>query len=205
MKKLEELFASITPAQGGRVEYLLVGLGNPGKEYENTRHNAGYLALDYITQKENIPMRRVRFQSLSGEGTIAGKRVLCLKPTTYMNNSGEAVREAAQFYKIPMEQVIVLCDDIMLDPGVLRIRRKGSDGGQKGLRSIAQHTGTQEFPRIRLGIGRKPHPQMDLAAWVLSKFTTAEEEKMQQVYENTWQAVQLILQGDMEEAMARYN
>ena len=148
---------------GGSVEYLIVGLGNPDKKYENTRHNAGWLALDYIADKLDCRVNKLKFKSLVGTCEIGGAKVMLMKPTTYMNNSGQAVVEAMNFYKIPAENVIVIFDDISLDVGKMRIRSKGSDGGQKGMRSIISLSGSQAFPRIKIGIGAKPNPDWDLA------------------------------------------
>lgn len=189
----------------GSVEYLVVGLGNPGREYEETRHNAGWLALDYIGKEENLSMKRLRFSSQCEDGVLAGKRVLFMKPMTYMNLSGQAVVEAMNFYKIPIENVIVLCDDTTLDVGKMRIRRNGSDGGQKGLRSIIQLSGSNNFPRIRIGIDKRPHPQMDLADWVLSKFTTKDKQALDKLYPDIYDAVKLIVSEDINQAMNKYN
>lgn len=202
--RLMDLFGGRSGAAGA-VEYLVVGLGNPGKQYEATRHNAGYLALDRIAREAGATVNRLKFKGLTGDATIGGKRVLLLKPTTYMNNSGEAVREAMQFYKVPPERVIVLSDDVSLEVGKLRIRSSGSDGGQKGLRSIIAHTGGDTFPRIRIGVGKKPHPDMELADWVLSGFTKADAKLLEPVWDQVAQAVELIVKGDTGEAMNRFN
>lgn len=189
----------------GAIQYIVVGLGNPGREYANTRHNMGFIAVDYISGKLDFPVKRLKFQSLCGDAIVAGKRVLFLKPSTYMNKSGEAVRDAMQFYKVPIENVLVISDDISLAVGKMRIRRSGSDGGQKGLRSIIYLTGKDNFPRIRLGIGAKPHPDMDLADWVLSRFTKDESKLLDPVWQNTLDAVELIISGKSDEAMNRFN
>lgn len=189
----------------GKIEYIVAGLGNPGREYENTRHNMGFLAVDYMAQKWGFALKKLKFQSLCGDALIAGKRVLFLKPSTFMNKSGEAVRDAMQFYKVPIENVIVISDDISLDVGKMRIRRSGSDGGQKGLRSIIYLTGKDTFPRIRIGVGAKPHPNMDLAAWVLSRFSKEEAKTLEQVFDNAATAVELIVSQKTDEAMNRFN
>ena len=150
------------PSAGGSITHLVVGLGNPGDKYYNTRHNAGFLAMDYISQKVGARVDRSKFKALVGEAAISGKRVLLMKPQTFMNLSGEAVREAAAFYKIPMENIIVISDDVNLDVGKMRVRKNGSDGGQKGLRSIITLMGDDNCPRIRIGVGKKPHPDYDL-------------------------------------------
>ena len=189
----------------GPVEYIVVGLGNPDRKYENTRHNAGFIMIDYIADKIGVKINRVKFKSLVGEGNIGGSKVLLMKPSTYMNNSGEAVIEAMKFYKIPPENVIVLLDDINLDVGKMRIRSKGSDGGQKGMRSIIYLSGKDNFPRVKIGIGKKPNPEYDLASWVLSKFTKDELAILEKIAENSYEAVELIIQGKTDRAMNLFN
>ena len=188
---------------GGSVEYIIVGLGNPDKKYENTRHNTGWLALDYIAEKQNCRVNRIKFKSFVGECNMGGSKVLLMKPTTYMNNSGQAVVEAMNFYKLPPENVIVIFDDISLDVGKMRIRAKGSDGGQKGMRSIIYLSGKDTFPRIKIGIGAKPNPNWDLADWVLSKFTDSEKKLLEEKFENAANAAELIIKGDIARAMNR--
>ena len=161
--------------------------------------------LDYIADKLSVKVNRVKFKSTVGEARIGGHRVLLMKPSTYMNNSGQAVVEAMNFYKIPAENVIVLLDDINLDVGKMRIRSKGSDGGQNGMKNIIYLSGSDKFPRIKIGIGKKPNPEYDLAAWVLSKFTKDEFKALEKVAENTYDAVGLIMDGNISEAMNRYN
>ena len=187
------------------VEYLVVGLGNPDKKYANTRHNAGWLALDYIAEKFSCNVNKIKYKSFIGECNIGGKKVMLMKPTTYMNNSGQAVVEAMNFYKIPPENVIVILDDISLDVGKMRIRSKGSDGGQKGMRSIIYLSGSDKFPRIKIGIGSKPNPQWDLADWVLSKFTNDEGKLLEKMFDNATQAVELITDGKIDRAMNLFN
>lgn len=189
----------------GPVEYIVVGLGNPDRKYENTRHNAGFIMIDFIADKIGVKINRVKFKSLVGEGNIGGSKVLLMKPSTYMNNSGEAVIEAMKFYKIPPENVIVLLDDINLDVGKMRIRSKGSDGGQKGMRSIIYLSGKDNFPRVKIGIGKKPNPEYDLASWVLSKFTKNELATLGKIAENSYEAVELIIQGKTDRAMNLFN
>lgn len=189
----------------GPIEYIVAGLGNPGREYQNTRHNMGFIAVNYIAEKLGFGIKKLKFQALCGDSLIAGKRVLFLKPSTYMNKSGESVRDAMQFYKVPVQNLIVISDDISLGVGKMRIRRSGSDGGQKGLRNIIYLTGKDDFPRIRLGVGAKPHPDMDLAAWVLTRFTKDEAKLLEPVWQNTLEAVELIVHGDIDKAMNRYN
>jgi PTH1 family peptidyl-tRNA hydrolase len=189
----------------GAPEYILVGLGNPGKKYEFTRHNAGYLCLDALAQNQHIKINRIKFKSLTGETTIAGHRCLLLKPQTFMNNSGEAVREAADFYKIPAEKILVIFDDTTLSFGNLRIRRNGSDGGHNGLKSIVTHIKSNQFPRIKIGIGTKPHPEMELANWVLSSFNKKELTELRSTVEKAHEALELMVEGNFEKAMAKFN
>lgn len=190
---------------GGGVELLVVGLGNPDKKYENTRHNCGWLAVDYLAEKLGCRVNKIKFKSFVGECKIGGKKALLMKPTTYMNNSGQAVVEAMQFYKLKPENVIVIFDDISLDVGKMRIRQKGSDGGQKGMRSIIYLSGSEDFPRIKIGIGAKPNPDWDLADWVLSRFTPDEQKTLGKMFENAADAVNLIADGRIDRAMNLYN
>lgn len=199
------LFWKKTAAQGGAVEYIVAGLGNPGRQYENTRHNAGFIALDKLADKYNCNVSKMKYKALIGDCTIAGKRTLLMKPQTFMNLSGEAVVQAMSFYKIPPENVIVLFDDISLDVGRMRIRRKGSDGGQKGMRSIIELSGSSLFPRVKIGIGEKPNPNWQLADWVLSRFTAAEREALDKVTDNACGAVEYIIAGNIDKAMADFN
>lgn len=189
----------------GPVEYLIVGLGNPESKYQNTRHNAGFLTIDRIAEKSGCAVDRMKYKALTGVATIADKRVLLMKPQTYMNNSGEAVQEAMSFYKIPAEKVLVIFDDISLDVGKMRIRRKGSHGGHNGIKSIVQLCGSEDFPRIKVGVGKKPHPGYDLADWVLSRFTEQERADLSPVFDNSWEAVQLFLNGQLDKAMNQFN
>ena len=190
---------------GGSVEYLIVGLGNPDRKYENTRHNCGWLAIDYIAEKLGIKVNKIKYKSFVGEAAIGGKKALLMKPTTYMNNSGQAIVEAMNFYKIPPENVIVIFDDVSLDVGKMRIRQKGSDGGQKGMRSIIYLSGSDAFPRIKIGIGAKPNPDWDIADWVLSRFSDDERKTLDKMFENAYEAVGLIIDGKTDRAMNRFN
>ena len=190
---------------GGPVDFLVVGLGNPGKQYENTRHNAGFRALNTLAGDLGVDVKRSRFSALCGEGKIGDKRVLFMLPQTYMNKSGEAVAAAMKFYKLEPSQLLVFSDDVSLSLGTVRVRRKGSDGGQKGLRSIITYLGTEEFARVKLGVGEKPHPQMELAEWVLSRFTKAEGETMDEAAKTAADAAKLIVAGNIDEAMNRFS
>ncbi|MCH5352559.1 MAG: aminoacyl-tRNA hydrolase [Acutalibacter sp.] len=189
----------------GSVEFMIVGLGNPGKQYENTRHNAGFMALDAIAEKHHGEVKRIKYKGLTGECRIAGKRVLLLKPSTFMNLSGQSVQEATKFYKLPPERVLILFDDINLEPGKLRIRRKGSDGGHNGMKNIIYLTGSDQFPRVKIGVGQKPHPDYNLADWVLSKFTAKDLEALHPALENAAAAAELIIKGELDRAMNLYN
>ena len=190
----------------GPIDFLVVGLGNPGKKYEGTRHNAGFMAVEALGEKLGVKkIARVRFKSLSAEATIGDKRVLLLLPQTFMNKSGEAVLEAMQFYKLPPEKVLVIFDDINLEPGKLRIRRKGSDGGHNGMKNIIYLSGSDQFPRIKLGVGKKPHPDYNLADWVLSRFTEKEQKDLATALENAAAAAELIVSGSVDKAMNLYN
>lgn len=199
-----DIFKSAAPMTGP-VEFMIVGLGNPGKEYENTKHNAGFMAVDRIAEKNHADIKRIKFKGLTGECRIAGKRVLLLKPSTFMNLSGQAVQEAMSFYKLSPEQVLIICDDINLAPGKLRIRRKGSDGGQNGMKNIIYLSGSDKFPRIKMGIGRKPHPDYNLADWVLSKFSAQELKDLSPALDNAAAAAELIIKGETDRAMNLYN
>lgn len=183
---------------------LIVGLGNPTKEYENTRHNIGFMAIDALSEEYHIPVESLRHKALIGKGAIEGQRVILAKPVTYMNLSGEAVRAISDYYKIPPEDIIIIFDDTTLDVGRMRIRKKGSAGGHNGIKSIIAHLGTMEFPRIKIGIGAKREGQ-DLADYVLSRFPKEEKEALGQVLEDVKKAVALMVWDDIEEAMNQYN
>lgn len=177
----------------GAPEFLIVGLGNPGPKYEFTRHNAGFLCMDLLAQQLGVKIDRIKFKSVVADVAIEGSRCILMKPQTFMNNSGEAVRDAANFYKIPPEHIIILFDDISLPPGKLRIRRKGSDGGHNGIKSILYLLGSDQFPRIKLGVGAKPRPDYDLADWVLSTFQKDELSRMKEAMEKACEAVPLLV------------
>lgn len=186
-------------------DYLVVGLGNPGSKYWNTRHNVGFAALDALADDLGAKVDRVKFQGLTGQASLNGLKLVLLKPTTYMNLSGQSVQAAARFYKVPPAHIIVLSDDISLDPGRLRVRKSGSAGGHNGLKSIIASTGSQDFPRIKIGVGAKPHPDYDLADWVLRVFPHDQRELMEKTYQRAAEAVKvLILQGP-EAAANQFN
>jgi PTH1 family peptidyl-tRNA hydrolase len=179
----------------------VVGLGNPEKEYERTRHNAGFMAIDAIAAKHSVRLDRIKFTSLVGEAVIADKRVLLMKPQTSMNLSGNAVVEAARFYKIAPQNIIVLSDDITLDVGRLRVRRKGTHGGHNGLRSIEARLSSQEYQRIKIGIGAKPHPDYDLVNWVLGNFSSDDMAKLGESFDRLYAGLCKMLSGDTDGAM----
>lgn len=191
--------------KSGALDWLVVGLGNPGLSYAGTRHNAGCEALGELARQCGIEMNKKQFRALTGTGTVDGKKVMLLFPQTFMNLSGEAVGAAVDFYKLQPSQVLVLSDDVALDAGGLRVRKKGSDGGQKGLRSIIGRLGTEEFPRIRIGVGKKPHPAYDLADWVLSKYKKEELPLMEEAFEKAAAAARLVIGGQIDEAMNHYS
>lgn len=193
------------PAPTGPVDFLIVGLGNPGKKYEGTRHNAGFMVLEQLAELTGTRVNRVKFKSLCGEAVIQGKKVLLVIPQTFMNNSGEAVREALSFYKLPPERCLVVCDDISLPVGTIRIRRKGSDGGQRGMRSIITLCSSEQFPRIKVGVGQKPNPDYDLAAWVLSRFSESEKAPLYEAVKHAAEAAELVVNGEIDTAMNRYS
>ena len=184
--------------------YIIVGLGNPGKEYAHTRHNVGFETIDILADRMGIEVEEKKHKGLCGKGILAGQKVILLKPQTYMNLSGESVRAAADFYKVDPEDILVIYDDISLEPGQLRLRGKGSAGGHNGIKNIIAHLGTQVFPRIKVGVGEKPK-KYDLADYVLSHFTKAERKEMEEGYQKAIQAVEKILAGEMEAAMNEFN
>lgn len=191
--------------QTGKIEYIITGLGNPGIQYENSRHNAGFMAVSALEKKYAFSVKTHKFKSLVGEAVIGGKRCLVMKPETYMNNSGEAVSLAMNFYKIPLENVIVMFDDISLEPSQMRIRRKGSSGGHNGLKSIIALCDGEDFPRIKIGVGKKPHPNYNLADWVLGKFSEDDQKKINEVCKKACEAAELIVQGKISDAMNKFN
>ena len=189
----------------GGASWLIVGLGNPGEKYENTRHNVGFQVVDELAERQRAPIQKLKFKALTNLLTISGEKVLVMKPVTYMNLSGEAVRPAADFYKIPPERILVISDDTALDPGRLRIRKGGSAGGHNGLKSIIQHLGTDQFPRVKIGVGAKPHPDYDMADWVLSKFAGEDLKTITEAVKKAADAVACYIKDGPDRAMNRFN
>lgn len=189
----------------GPVEWLVVGLGNPGPKYDWTRHNMGFLVIDELAEREKIPVQKLKFKALTNTAVIGDQSVLLMKPTTYMNLSGGAVGEAARFYKIPPERILVISDDVALPQGKLRIRRSGSAGGHNGLKDIIAHLGGDGFPRIKVGVGGKPHPDSDMADWVLGKFTGQDKKTMEEAIHRAADAVEELLKNGVDQAMSRFN
>ena len=187
------------------VDWLIVGLGNPGDKYENTRHNVGFRALDELAETAGIPVQKLKYKALTNTCTIGGCKVLLMKPVTYMNLSGEAVRQAADFYKVPPERIIVLSDDVSLPVGKLRIRKNGSAGGHNGLKNIIQHLGTDQFPRVKIGVGEKPHPEYDMADWVLAKFPPEDKKVIDEMVQKAAKAAAYYIKEGPEKTMGRYN
>lgn len=204
-KKLDEQKAAAAAQPVQPVEWLVVGLGNPGSKYDNTRHNAGFRALESYCARSGCRINKMKFKALVGEATLGGVRVLLMKPQTFMNLSGESVRDAAAFYKIPPARIVVLSDDISLDVGTLRVRPKGSAGGQNGLKNIIYHLGSEDFPRVKIGVGKKPHPDYDLAAWVLSKFTADEQKAIDKACADAVDAVTCIIAEGCAAAAQKFN
>ena len=187
------------------IDYIIVGLGNPGDKYDMTRHNTGFMAVDLLAQKYSCRIKKLKFKALYGDCVIDGKKVLLVKPQNFMNRSGESVRDIAAFFKLPYDRVLVIFDDISLDVGRIRIRQKGSDGGHNGMKNIIYLTASDAFPRIKIGIGAKPHPDYDLADWVLSAFKKDEIKPLEEAVLNAADAAVLMVNGKTDEAMNKYN
>ena len=185
--------------------WLIVGLGNPGKQYERTRHNAGFRAIDELAKELGCKIDRMKFQGLYGQCTYGGKKLFLLKPQTFMNLSGRSVLQLSAYYNIPPQRIIVLFDDISLEPGRLRIRADGSAGGHNGIKSIIQELGCQDFPRVKIGVGAKPHQEQDLADWVLSCFSAAEEKDLAYALDHAGDAALCIMEKGVQESANRYN
>lgn len=196
---------AIFKKSSGPVDWIVVFLGNPGTKYEKTRHNAGFMTADQCEKAAGARITRVRFRALTDSLRIGEHTVLLMKPQTYMNLSGEAVGEAAKFYKVPPERVLVVSDDVSLPVGKLRVRAKGSAGGHNGLKNIIQHLGTDAFPRVKIGVGAPPHPDYDMADWVLGKFTGRDAEDMDAACARAWEAAETVITQGVEKAMNRYN
>ena len=186
-------------------DFMVVGLGNPGLQYEKTRHNVGFMAVDLLMEKENGQFNKHKMDAVYGECNIGKNRILAVKPQTFMNNSGSAVAQISKFFKIEKEKIIILSDDISLDVGKIRIRRKGSHGGHNGLKDIFELLGTDDIMRIKIGVGAKPHPDYDLASWVLGKFPLEEEEKLKTALNNSTLAIKEIISRGIDSAMNKYS
>ena len=186
-------------------DWLIVGLGNPGRQYDRTRHNAGFRAMEALARRLGCPLDRVKFQGRMGQCAHGGQKLVLLLPQTFMNLSGNAVAEAVRFYRLPPGRVLVLCDDISLEPGRLRVRGSGSAGGHNGLKSIIARLGSQDFPRVKIGVGAKPHPDYDLADWVLSTFSQQEEKALAPIWDQAGEAALAVLTLGVEQAASRFN
>lgn len=191
--------------QTSSLDWILVCLGNPGDKYENTRHNVGFMTADALGERLNKPIQRLKFKALTNVVEYGGCRVLLMKPTTYMNLSGEAVREACQFYKLPPERVLVVSDDVSLPVGKLRLRRGGTAGGHNGLRSIIGQLHSDQFPRLKIGVGQKPHPDYDMADWVLGKFSKEDRKTIDAAIDRALDAIECVFSQGMDKAMSQYN
>ncbi len=189
----------------GGVSWLVVCLGNPGKQYENTRHNIGFMTADELERREGVKVNKLRYRALTGEMKLGGERVLVIKPQTYMNLSGESVKLAGAFYKIPPERVIVISDDVSLPLGKLRIRANGSAGGHNGLKNIIQHLGTDAFPRIKVGVGAPEHPEHEMVDWVIGNFTPAEKKVVAEAVGKAADAIECLIAKGVSEAQNKFN
>ena len=190
---------------GGAVDWLIVGLGNPGQKYEHTRHNMGFLAVDGLARRKGFRFNKLRFRAWTAEWMVNGEKVLVMKPQTYMNLSGEAVGEAARFYKIPSDHVLVIYDDVSLPLGKLRIRDKGSAGGHNGIKNIIAHLGTDVFPRVKVGVGAPSHPDYDMVDWVIGSFSVQEKKIVDEALDRALDAAECIISRGVTEAQNRFN
>ena len=205
MNIFEKLFFKGKKNNLRSIEYIIVGLGNPGRKYENTRHNAGFMAIDHLCRKFSISLDCLKFESLHNVCYIFGKKVILMKPQTYMNLSGEAVGGAMSFYKIPSQKTIILLDDVLFPIGKIRIRKSGSHAGQNGMKDIIRMCGTDDFPRIKIGVGVKPNSSWNLSDWVLSKFEKGEKENLERVMIKIEKALEIMLNEGIERAMNNFN
>ncbi|MBR6950884.1 MAG: aminoacyl-tRNA hydrolase [Oscillospiraceae bacterium] len=192
-------------SRSGGASWIIVFLGNPGRRYEDSRHNVGFRTGDALAEKLGVKIDRSRFRALTAQGRIAGQTVLLMKPQTYMNLSGDAVREAVQFYKVPLDHVVTVSDDVSLPLGKLRVRRGGSAGGHNGLKDIIAKCGGDGFPRVKIGVGEKPHPDYDMADWVLSSFSGKDRETIAQAEKKAADAIVCLIEHGADETMNRYN
>ena len=190
---------------GPGVSWIIVGLGNTGDQYEHTRHNVGFDTVDALADKLDIPVQRLKFKALTNTAVIAGEKVLLMKPVTFMNRSGEAVEPAAAFYKVPADHIIVISDEVALPPGKIRLRKGGSAGGHNGLKNIIAHLYTDQFPRIRIGVGEKPHPDYDMADWVLGKPQGEDRKLVDDAIARAVQAIECYIKDGPDRAMSRFN
>ncbi|MDD7222248.1 MAG: aminoacyl-tRNA hydrolase [Oscillospiraceae bacterium] len=194
-----------TNKKSSSLDWIVVFLGNPGDKYENTRHNVGFMTADALGEKLNKPIQRLKFKALTNVVEYGGCRVLLMKPTTYMNLSGEAVREACMFYKLPPERVLVVSDDVSLPVGKIRLRRNGTAGGHNGLRSIIGQLHSDQFPRLKIGVGAKPHPDYDMADWVLGRFSKEDRKAIDAAIDRALDAMECLFTQGIDKAMSRYN
>lgn len=194
-----------TNKKSSSLDWIVVFLGNPGDKYENTRHNVGFMTADALGEKLNKPIQRLKFKALTNVVEYGGCRVLLMKPTTYMNLSGEAVREACMFYKLPPERVLVVSDDVSLPVGKIRLRRNGTAGGHNGLRSIIGQLHSDQFPRLKIGVGAKPHPDYDMADWVLGRFSKEDRKAIDDAIDRALDAMECLFTQGIDKAMSRYN
>ena len=194
-----------TNKKSSSLDWIVVFLGNPGDKYENTRHNVGFMTADALGEKLNKPIQRLKFKALTNVVEYGGCRVLLMKPTTYMNLSGEAVREACMFYKLPPERVLVVSDDVSLPVGKIRLRRNGTAGGHNGLRSIIGQLHSDQFPRLKIGVGAKPHPDYDMADWVLGRFSKEDRKAIDAAIDRALDAMECLFTQGIDKALSRYN
>ena len=194
-----------TNKKSSSLDWIVVFLGNPGDKYENTRHNVGFMTADALGEKLNKPIQRLKFKALTNVVEYGGCRVLLMKPTTYMNLSGEAVREACMFYKLPPERVLVVSDDVSLPVGKIRLRRNGTAGGHNGLRSIIGQLHSDQFPRLKIGVGAKPHPDYDMADWVLGHFSKEDRKAVDAAIDRALDAMECLFTQGIDKAMSRSN